>query len=52
MADMGRIVGAVIAITVSADKAYPYCGVCYRAGQRSCAYDRRVHRRFRSTCGV
>lgn len=45
MADMSRIVAAVIAITVSADRAEPYCGVCYCAGQRACSYDSRIHRR-------
>ena len=44
MADMGRIVAAVIAITVRTDMAEPYCDVCYRAGFSSCSYDCRVHR--------
>ena len=47
MADMTRIVTAVIAITVRDYPALPEIDVCHRAGFSSCADDRRVHRRYR-----
>lgn len=54
MADMTRIVTAVIAITVrvhQSDIGF-MGGDCYRAGLSACAYDCRVHRNIRRTCRV
>ena len=50
MADMTRIVTAVIAITVRDYKLRFVNDECYRFGFSSCAHDRRVHRRIRCTC--
>lgn len=50
MADMSKIVGAVIAITVRMHKSIRFvCGKCDCNCKRSCTHHRRIHRIFRST---
>ena len=44
MANMGTIVGAIIAITVRGSRREVYTGNCDRAGKRPGSYDCGVHR--------
>ena len=49
MANMGTIVGAIIAITVRGSRIAVCTGICDRTGKRPGTHDCRVHRRFRRT---